>query len=108
MVIKLMAILFYKNVIVLNDESVQAITENDQQISFNYTTNQTDSIKEGTVIVATKIENDKIRNILAKVVSVSGAGSQTVLEQPVQSLKKLFTAEISAEYMILRNRLRCR
>ena len=60
MVIKLMAILFYKNVIVLNDESAQAITENDQQISFNYTTNQTDSIKEGTVIVATKIENDKI------------------------------------------------
>lgn len=88
-----------KNVIVLNDESVQAITENDQQISFNYTTNQTDSIKEGTVIVATKIENDKIRNILAKVVSVSGAGSQTVFRTTSAKLEEvIYSGNISGVY----------
>lgn len=98
-VIKLMVILFYKNVIVLNDESVQAITENDQQISFNYTTNQTDSIKEGTVIVATKIENDKIRNILAKVVSVSGMGSQTVFRTTSAKLEEvIYSGNISGVY----------
>ncbi|MET7035785.1 hypothetical protein [Elizabethkingia miricola] len=88
-----------KNVIVLNDESVQAITENDQQISFNYTTNQTDSIKEGTVIVATKIENDKIRNILAKVVSVSGMGSQTVFRTTSAKLEEvIYSGNISGVY----------
>ncbi|AJW63207.1 hypothetical protein VO54_01731 [Elizabethkingia miricola] len=88
-----------KNVIVLNDESVQAITENDQQISFNYTTNQTDSIKEGTVIVATKIENDKIRNILAKVVSVSGTGSQTIFKTTTAKLEEvIYSGNISGVY----------
>ncbi|KUY30794.1 hypothetical protein [Elizabethkingia ursingii] len=88
-----------KNVIVLNDASVQAITDNDQQISFNYTTNQTDSIKEGTVIVATKIENDKIRNILAKVVSVSGTGSQPVFRTTSAKLEEvIYSGNISGVY----------
>lgn len=88
-----------KNVLVLSDESVQAITESDQQIIFNYTTNQTDSIKEGTVVVGTKIENDKIKNILAKVVSVSGSSNQVILKTTSAKLEDvIYSGTISGEY----------
>ncbi|MCY0367897.1 hypothetical protein OVV86_26660, partial [Klebsiella pneumoniae] len=61
--------------------------------------NQTDSIKEGTVIVATKIENDKIRNILAKVVSVSGTGTQTVFKTTTAKLEEvIYSGNISGVY----------
>ena len=88
-----------KNVIVLNDESVQAITENDQQITFNYTTNQTDSIKEGTIVLGTKIENDRIKNILAKVVSVSGTNNQVIFKTTSAKLEEIiYSGNISGVY----------
>jgi len=88
-----------KGVIVLNDESVKAITENGQQINFNYKTTQTDSIKEGTIIIGTKIENDKIRNILAKVTSVTRNANQITFATTDAKLEEvIYSGNISGVY----------
>ncbi|MDE5451190.1 hypothetical protein KRE38_19495, partial [Elizabethkingia meningoseptica] len=88
-----------KGVIVLNDESVKAITENGQQINFNYKTTQTDSIKEGTIIIGTKIENEKIRNILAKVTSVTWNANQITFATTDAKLEEvIYSGNISGVY----------
>ena len=88
-----------KGVIILNDESVKAITENNQQIIFNYNTTQTDSIKEGTIIIGTKIENEKIRNILAKVTSVTRNAGQIAFKTTDAKLEEvIYSGNISGVY----------
>lgn len=92
-------LLLQKNVIILNDESIQFIKEDNQQITFNSVTPQIDSIKEGTVIVGTKVENEKIRNILAKVVAVSKMNNHIVYKTESAKLEEvIFSGNISGIY----------
>lgn len=89
-----------KNVIILNDESVNAIsTHNDGQITFSRTTPQTDSISVGTVIVGTKIEGDQVSTILSKVSSVSKLNNQFKVQTSSAKLEEfIYSGTLSGVY----------
>lgn len=89
-----------KNVIILNDESVNAIsTHNDGEITFGRTTPQTDSISVGTVIVGTKIEGDQVSTILSKVSSVSKLNNQFKVQTSSAKLEEfIYSGTLSGVY----------
>lgn len=89
-----------KNVIILNDESVNAIsTHNDGEITFSRTTPQTDSISVGTVIVGTKIEGDQVSTILSKVSSVSTLNNQFKVQTSSAKLEEfIYSGTLSGVY----------
>lgn len=89
-----------KNVIILNDESVNAIsTHNDGEITFSRTTPQTDSISVGTVIVGTKIEGDQVNTILSKVSSVSTLNNQFKVQTSSAKLEEfIYSGTLSGVY----------
>ncbi|WP_292008747.1 hypothetical protein [Chryseobacterium sp.] len=89
-----------KNVIILNDESVSAIsTMDNQSIAFNRSTNQTDSIEVGTVLVGTKINGDEVTNILSKVTSVSKANNQFIYQTTTAKLEEfIYSGTLSGVY----------
>ncbi|RXM39794.1 hypothetical protein BOQ62_09575 [Chryseobacterium sp. CH21] len=89
-----------KNVIILNDESVNAISaHNDGQITFSRTTPQTDSISTGTVIVGTKVEGDQVTTILSKVSSVSKVNNQFTVQTSSAKLEEfIYSGTLSGVY----------
>lgn len=89
-----------KNVIILNDESVNAIsTHNDGEITFSRMTPQTDSISVGTVIVGTKIEGDQVSPILSKVSSVSKLNNQFTVQTSSAKLEEfIYSGTLSGVY----------
>lgn len=89
-----------KNVIILNDESVNAISvHNEGGITFSRTTPQTDSISAGTVIVGTKVEGDQVSTILSKVSSVSKVNNQFVVQTSSAKLEELiYSGTLSGVY----------
>lgn len=89
-----------KNVIILNDESVNAIsTHNDGEITFSRMTPQTDSISVGTVIVGTKIEGDQVSTILSKVSSVSKLNNQFTVQTSSAKLEEfIYSGTLSGVY----------
>ncbi|MDR6459878.1 hypothetical protein J2786_003001 [Chryseobacterium vietnamense] len=89
-----------KNVIILNDESVNAIsTHNDGEITFSRMTPQTDSISVGTVIVGTKIEGDQVNTILSKVSSVSKLNNQFKVQTSSAKLEEfIYSGTLSGVY----------
>lgn len=93
-------IVLQKNVIILSDESVSAITSaDDQKIIFGHNTAQMDSIKVGTVVVGTRIDGDKINNILAKVTSVSETGNRFILQTVSAKLEEfIYSGTIRGVY----------
>ncbi|WP_213277611.1 hypothetical protein [Chryseobacterium indologenes] len=89
-----------KNVIILNDESVNAIsTHNDGEITFSRMTPQTDSISVGTVIVGTKIEGDQVNTILSKVSAVSKLNNQFKVQTSSAKLEEfIYSGTLSGVY----------
>ena len=89
-----------KNVIILNDESVNAIsTHNEGEITFSRMTPQTDSISVGTVIVGTKIEGDQVNTILSKVSSVSKLNNQFTVQTSSAKLEEfIYSGTLSGVY----------
>ncbi|MGE8555028.1 MAG: hypothetical protein ACN6OB_14010 [Chryseobacterium jejuense] len=89
-----------KNVIILNDESVASIsTLNNQGIIFSHTNAQTDSIKVGTVIVGTKVEEDNVTSILSKVTSVSKINNQFTVQTSSAKLEEfIYSGTIGGVY----------
>lgn len=89
-----------KNVIILNDESVNAISiHNEGGITFSRTTPQTDSISAGTVIVGTKVEGDQVSTILSKVSSVSKVNNQFVVQTSSAKLEEfIYSGTLSGVY----------
>lgn len=89
-----------KNVIILNDESVNAISvHNDREITFSRMTPQTDSISVGTVIVGTKIEGDQVNTILSKVSFVSKANNQFTVQTSSAKLEEfIYSGTLSGVY----------
>lgn len=89
-----------KNVIILNDESVNAISvHNEGQITFSRMTPQTDSISAGTVIVGTKVEGDQVSTILSKVSSVSKANNQFTVQTSSAKLEEfIYSGTLSGVY----------
>ncbi|WP_414846236.1 hypothetical protein [Chryseobacterium sp. IT-36CA2] len=89
-----------KNVIILNDESVNAISaHNEGQITFSRMTPQTDSISAGTVIVGTKVEGDQVSTILSKVSSVSKANNQFTVQTSSAKLEEfIYSGTLSGMY----------
>ncbi|MFZ4930487.1 hypothetical protein [Chryseobacterium sp. Mn2064] len=89
-----------KNVIILNDESVNAISaHNEGQITFSRTTPQTDSISAGTVIVGTKVEGDQVSTILSKVSSVSKTNNQFTVQTSSAKLEEfIYSGTLSGVY----------
>jgi hypothetical protein len=89
-----------RNVIILNDESVNAISiHNDREITFSRTTPQTDSISAGTVIVGTKVEGDQVSTILSKVSSVSKANNQFTVQASSAKLEEfIYSGTLSGVY----------
>ncbi|TZF95940.1 hypothetical protein FW781_10910 [Chryseobacterium panacisoli] len=89
-----------KNVIILNDESVNAIsTHNGGEITFSRMTPQTDSISVGTVIVGTKIEGDQVSTILSKVSSVSKLNNQFKVQTSSAKLEEfIYSGTLSGVY----------
>lgn len=89
-----------KNVIILNDESVDAISaHNEGAITFSHTTPQTDSISTGTVIVGTKVEGDQISTILSKVTSVSKVNNGFTVQTSNAKLEEfIYSGTLSGVY----------
>ncbi|WP_027372062.1 hypothetical protein [Chryseobacterium sp. UNC8MFCol] len=89
-----------KNVIILNDESIHAISaHNEGAITFNRTTPQTDSIAAGTVIVGTKIEGDQVSTILSKVTSVSKINNGFTVQTSSAKLEEfIYSGTLSGVY----------
>ncbi|WP_228458567.1 hypothetical protein [Chryseobacterium aureum] len=89
-----------KNVIILNDESVNAISaHNEGQITFSRMTPQTDSISTGTVIVGTKVEGDQVSTILSKVSSVSKVNNQFTVQTSSAKLEEfIYSGTLSGVY----------
>ncbi|MDQ1856716.1 MULTISPECIES: hypothetical protein [unclassified Chryseobacterium] len=89
-----------KNVIILNDESVNAISaHHDGEITFSRMTPQTDSISVGTVIVGTKIEGDEVNTILSKVSSVSKLNNQFKVQTSSAKLEEfIYSGTLSGVY----------
>ncbi|MGE8556270.1 MAG: hypothetical protein ACN6OB_20285 [Chryseobacterium jejuense] len=89
-----------KNVIILNDESVNAISSHDERtITFNRTTPQTDSISTGTVIVGTKIDGDQVNTILSKVTSVSKINNGFIVQTSSAKLEEfIYSGTLSGVY----------
>ncbi|WP_223598257.1 hypothetical protein [Chryseobacterium sp. GVT01B] len=89
-----------KNVIILNDESVNAIsTHNEGEITFSRMTPQTDSISVGTVIVGTKIEGDQVNTILSKVSAVSKLNNQFKVQTSSAKLEEfIYSGTLSGVY----------
>jgi hypothetical protein len=89
-----------KNVIILNDESVNAISAyNEGQITFSRMTPQTDSISTGTVIVGTKVEGDQVSTILSKVSSVSKVNNQFTVQTSSAKLEEfIYSGTLSGVY----------
>lgn len=89
-----------KNVIILNDESVNAIsTHNDGEITFSRMTPQTDSISVGTVLVGTKIEGDQVNTILSKVSAVSKLNNQFKVQTSSAKLEEfIYSGTLSGVY----------
>ncbi|WP_419869259.1 hypothetical protein [Chryseobacterium sp. CT-SW4] len=89
-----------KNVLILNDESVAAISGMDNQsIAFSRATLQTDSIEVGTVLVGTKVNGDEVTNILSKVTSVSKVNNQFVYQTATAKLEEfIYSGTISGVY----------
>lgn len=89
-----------KNVIILNDESINAIsTHNEGKITFSRMTPQTDSISVGTVIVGTKIEGDQVNTILSKVSSVSKLNNQFTVQTSSAKLEEfIYSGTLSGVY----------
>jgi len=97
---KLGDITLQKNVIILNDESVASIsTQNSQGITFSHITPQADSIKEGTVIVGTKVDGNNVNTILSKVTSVSRTNDKLAVQTSGAKLEELiYSGTISGIY----------
>ncbi len=89
-----------KNVIILNDESVNAISSHsDRAITFSRMTPQADSISTGTVIVATKIDGDQVNTILSKVTSVSKSNNGFILQTSSAKLEEfIYSGTLSGVY----------
>ncbi|WP_228448305.1 MULTISPECIES: hypothetical protein [unclassified Chryseobacterium] len=89
-----------KNVIILNDESVNAIsTHNEGAITFSRMTPQTDSISTGTVIVGTKIDGDQVNTILSKVTSISKSNNGFILQTSSAKLEEfIYNGTLSGVY----------
>ncbi|REC43464.1 hypothetical protein [Chryseobacterium pennipullorum] len=89
-----------ENVIILNDESINAIsTHNDGKITFRRTTAQTDSISAGTVIVGTKVEDDQVSTILSKVTAVSKINNQFTVQTSSAKLEEfIYSGTLSGVY----------
>jgi hypothetical protein len=89
-----------KNVIILNDESVNAISShNEGSITFNRMTPQTDSISTGTVIVGTKIEGDQVNTILSKVTSISKINNGFIVQTSSAKLEEfIYSGTLSGVY----------
>ncbi len=89
-----------KNVIILNDESVNAIsTHNNGEITFSRMTPQTDSISIGTVLVGTKIEGDQVNTILSKVNAVSKTNNRFTVQTSSAKLEEfIYSGTLSGVY----------
>lgn len=89
-----------KNVIVLSDESVNAISShNEGSITFNRSTPQTDSISAGTVIVGTTIDGDQVNTILSKVTSISKSNNGFIVQTSSAKLEEfIYSGTISGVY----------
>lgn len=89
-----------KNVVILDDESVSAISTLDSQsITFNRATDQTDEIKMGTVLVGTKIEGDNIKTILSKVTAVTKTNNQYFVQTSSAKLEEfIYSGTLSGVY----------
>lgn len=89
-----------KNVIVLDDESVSAIsTLDNQSITFNRATDQTDDIRTGTVLVGTKIEGENVKTILSKVTAVTKTNSQYFVQTSSAKLEEfIYSGTLSGVY----------
>lgn len=89
-----------KNVIILDDESVSAIsTLDNQNITFNRATDQTDEIKTGTVLVGTKIEGNNVKTILSKVTAVTKTNNQYFVQTSSAKLEEfIYSGTLSGVY----------
>ncbi|PTT28530.1 hypothetical protein DBR28_16915 [Chryseobacterium sp. HMWF028] len=89
-----------KNVMILNNESIASIsTLNNQGITFNSTTPQTDSIKVGMVIVGTKVEGDHVNTILSKVTSIAKTNNQFTVQTSSAKLEEfIYSGTIGGIY----------
>ncbi|MFP7656646.1 hypothetical protein [Chryseobacterium proteolyticum] len=89
-----------KNVIILDDESVSAISKlNNQNITFNKATDQTDDIQAGSVLVGTKIEGDQVKTILSKVQSVTKTNNQYFVQTSSAKLEEfIYSGTLSGIY----------
>ncbi|ASK31321.1 hypothetical protein CEY12_14950 [Chryseobacterium sp. T16E-39] len=89
-----------KDVIILDDESVSAISNlNNQNITFTRSTDQTDDIKAGSVLVGTKVEGDQIKTILSKVTSVTKTNNQYFVQTSSAKLEEfIYSGTLSGVY----------
>lgn len=89
-----------KNVIILDDESVAAIsTLDNQSITFSRATDQTDEIKTGTVLVGTKVEGDNVKTILSKVTTVTKTNNQYFVQTSSAKLEEfIYSGTLSGVY----------
>ncbi|WP_068941024.1 hypothetical protein [Chryseobacterium timonianum] len=89
-----------KNVIILNDESVNAISSHHEgAITFSRMTPQTDSISTGTVVVGTKIDGDQVNTILSKVTSISKSNNGFILQTSSAKLEEfIYSGTLSGVY----------
>ncbi|MCW1961314.1 hypothetical protein [Chryseobacterium viscerum] len=89
-----------KNVIILDDESVAAIsTLNNQNITFTKATDQTDEIKTGSVLVGTKVEGNTVKTILSKVTAVVKTNNQYFVQTSSAKLEEfIYSGTLSGVY----------
>nr|WP_315031640.1 hypothetical protein [uncultured Chryseobacterium sp.] len=89
-----------KNVIILNDESINSISAQQAgEITFSRTNPQTDSISAGTVLVGTKVDGDQVSTILSKVTSVSKANNRFTVQTSSAKLEEfIYSGTLSGVY----------
>lgn len=89
-----------KNVIILDDESVTAISAIDnQQITFSQPTHQTSDIKTGSILVGTKVEGDRVRTILSKVTAISNSNNKYFVQTTSAQLEEfIYSGTLSGVY----------
>ncbi|WP_291873461.1 hypothetical protein [Chryseobacterium sp.] len=89
-----------KNVIILNEESISAISSTDNhKIIFSRSSPQTDSIHTGSIITGTQLEGDQVHTILAKVTSVSKVQNQIFVQTESAKLEEfIYSGTISGTY----------
>lgn len=78
----------HNNVIVLNEESLDFLTVDNQKITFSNSVNQTKNIEIGSIVSGAKLDGSEIINVFAKIISLKHEGDKLIAETTVPKLEE--------------------